>query len=41
MIDESNEEAYQNLFSIIFSDFYLFDASMTVSSTLRQPPWGR
>ncbi len=25
VIDESNEEAYQNLFSIIFSDFYLFD----------------
>ncbi len=24
-IDESNEEAYQNLFSVIFSDFYLFD----------------
>ncbi len=25
VIDASNEEAYQNLFSIIFSDFYLFD----------------
>ncbi len=25
VIDESNEEAYQNLFSVIFSDFYLFD----------------
>ncbi len=24
-VDGSNEEAYQNLFSIIFSDFYLFD----------------
>ncbi len=25
VIDASNEEAYQNLFSVIFSDFYLFD----------------
>ncbi len=25
VIDESNEEAYQNLFSVVFSDFYLFD----------------
>ena len=25
VVDASNEEAYQNLFSVIFSDFYLFD----------------